>query len=513
MSTVLTSEADKILSFEQAPALIAGMREGGRRVVQCHGTFDLLHPGHIHHLQEARSHGDLLVVTITADAHVNKGPGRPVFNEKLRAHTLAALQCVDGVVVVPHPTAVEAITCVKPDVYCKGLEYQDAANDPTGNIHDDRRLVEQFGGAIHYVGSVVFSSSKLLNNHFDHLGSEVRGFCRMLSETITPDGFRDAVASFTNLRVLVIGDVIFDRYVTVGVQGLTSKNRILSSRFVNEETQAGGAIAVARHVAQFTPHVRLLSLVGTEPWVRPALESALAPEQLAVLTDPSFTTVVKQRFVEPGSGSGTELSKLFSVNYLDADPPSVAVADRVLASIRAEIGQADVVLVADFGHGLLNAEARGVIQDRARLLMLNCQTNSFNHGFNIISRQYRRATAFTLDQNELMLACGRPHPDFQAELDALRKLFDAEYGWLTRGGIQTIGVTRTEAPVFCPPIDHAVTDTVGAGDAFFSVVALAAAQHLPCALATYIGQLAGANAVKIVGNARPISKSHLLKSG
>ncbi|MEQ1761344.1 MAG: PfkB family carbohydrate kinase, partial [Vicinamibacterales bacterium] len=451
--------------------------------------------------------------TITADAHVNKGPGRPVFNEKLRAHTLAALQCVDRVVVVPFPAAVEAITCVKPDVYCKGIEYQDAANDPTGNIHDDRRLVEQFGGAIHYVGSVIFSSSKLLNNHFDHLGSEVRSFCRTLAETVSPDGFRDAVESFANLKVLVIGDVIFDRYVTVGVQGLTSKNRILSSRFVNEETQAGGAIAVARHVAQFTKHVRLLSLVGTEPWVLPALREALAPEQIAVLAEPSFTTVVKQRFVEPGSGSGKELPKLFSVNYLDSAPPSHDVADRVLAGIRAEIDKADVVLVADFGHGLLNAEARGFIQDRASQMMLNCQTNSFNHGFNVISRQYRRATAFTLDQNELMLACGRPHPNFASELEALRALLDAEYGWLTRGGIETLGVTRAGTPVVCPPIDHAVTDTVGAGDAFFSVVALAAAQHLPCALATYIGQLAGADAVKIVGNARPISKAHLLKSG
>ena len=109
---------EKILPFETAPAVLDKLRAEGKKIVQCHGTFDLLHPGHIHHLEEARALGDLLVVTVTAEKFVNKGPGRPFFNDELRATSLAALVCVDYVVVVPFPAAVEAIECVKPAIYC-----------------------------------------------------------------------------------------------------------------------------------------------------------------------------------------------------------------------------------------------------------------------------------------------------------------------------------------------------------------------------------------------------------
>src|SRR5215475_13432577 len=114
----------KIIGFDTAGATLRELKQKGRRIVQSHGLFDLLHPGHIAHLEEARALGDLLVVTMTADKHVHKGPGRPYFNEQLRARTLAALACVDYVVVVPFPGAAEAIEVVQPHIYCKGKDYQ-----------------------------------------------------------------------------------------------------------------------------------------------------------------------------------------------------------------------------------------------------------------------------------------------------------------------------------------------------------------------------------------------------
>src|SRR5688572_278441 len=114
---------EKIISFEAAPGFFAGLRQEGKKIVQSHGIWDLIHPGHICHLEEAGALGDLLVVTLTADKHVHKGPGRPYFNEQLRLRSLAALECVDYVVLVPFPDAVPAIECVRPDIYCRGKEY------------------------------------------------------------------------------------------------------------------------------------------------------------------------------------------------------------------------------------------------------------------------------------------------------------------------------------------------------------------------------------------------------
>lgn len=502
--------SNKLLSFNDAPKVFAQLRLEGKKIIQCHGTFDLVHPGHIIHFEEAKALGDVLVVTVTGEAQVNKGPGRPYFNDQMRAKWLTALECVDHVLIVPFSTAVEAIECVRPHVYCKGQEYAEAANDVTGNIQDDVTTVRRCGGEVCYVGSVVFSSSRLLNNHFEAHPPEVKNFCRQIAALCPTAEFRRIVDSFADLRVLIVGDIIFDRYSTVSVQGLTSKNRILSGRFIQDDLQAGGALAVFRHVREFTPHVKLVSLLGTEPWLDSTLANFIAPVEAEIVRSPEFTSVVKQRFVEPRA-EGKELSKLFSVNFIDKDHPGEALQRLVLERIAAHIDSYDLVLVMDFGHGLLEDAVRDYVQDKARLLVLNCQTNSNNHGFNIINRRYRRADAFSLDQAEMQLAAGRRNLNYAAELAKLAGQLNSHTAWLTRGLTDTVGWDRKGGTCVCAPFETVVVDTLGAGDAFCSVAALATGRDLPLPLATFMGQLAGAQAVKIVGNAEPIRKARFLK--
>jgi len=502
--------SSKIISFEAAESLFAGMRKEGRRIVLCHGIFDLLHPGYVVFLEEARACGDLLVVSITADKFVNKGPGRPFCKEQLRARALAALSGVDYVVISAFTSGAGALEAIRPDVYCLGRDYETQARK---NVYlaKDLATAQKIGASVRYVGSVDLSATKLLNRNFDHLPTGVKDFCHNLAREFSMDDFHDAVESFTGLKVLVMGDTIFDRYSFLKVQGLTSKNRIISGRFLSEETQCGGALAVFRHVRQFTEQVRFLSLLGTEPWVDPFLHQFVAPEADASVRDAAFTTIIKQRYVEP-LVEGKELGKLFSVNYIDAKAPAPEVQARLADRIRAEAARADVVLLLDFGHGMMQESIRRLVEQTAPLLALNCQTNSNNHGFNIISRQYQRADIFTLDEQEMMLAAGHRHLDHKAELKKLRQLLQSRYAWLTRGTVQTIGLLD-DAESLCPPLETEVVDSIGAGDAFFSVAALAAARRLPIALGTFLGQLAGAQAVKIVGNQHPISKQSLLNSG
>ena len=362
----------KIIPFTEAPALFDKLRGEGKRLVHCHGTFDLVHPGHIVHLEEAKKLGDALVVTVTDEKHVNKGPGRPYFSDALRMRTLAALACVDYVVLIPHTAAIEAIETVKPHIYCKGTEYADATNDVTGNIHDDVATVQKHGGEVRYLGEVVFSSTRLLNRHFETTNPELAEFCGQLASQVSPTDLADAVNGFADLRVLVVGDTIFDKYSFVKVQGLTSKNRIISGRYLEEEAQAGGAMAVYRHIKQFTPEVRLVSLLGTEDWLEPTLRMFLPTQDDATVRDPDFVSIIKQRYVEPFI-EGKDLSKLFSVNFINAEPPKQTVIDRVLGKLEAEIKNRDVVVLADFGHGLMQQEVRDFLQDSGVFLRLTAR--------------------------------------------------------------------------------------------------------------------------------------------
>ena len=127
----------------EAAAFAAAQRAAGRRVVFTNGVFDLLHPGHIRYLAHARALGDLLIVGVNSDRSVraNKGPNRPITPEAERAEILAALSCVDGVVVFEEETPHEIIAAIQPDVLVKGADW------PADQIVG-RDVVEARGGRV-----------------------------------------------------------------------------------------------------------------------------------------------------------------------------------------------------------------------------------------------------------------------------------------------------------------------------------------------------------------------------
>ena len=135
----------------------------GQKIVLCHGAFDLVHIGHLIHFEEARSLGDLLVVTVTADRHITKKRS-VTFTEEHRARQVAALDIVDYVAIINEPSALSAIERLRPDVYVKGPEYADLMLDKSRSVYHEMRLLETYGGRMHFTAGETFSSTKL--SHF-----------------------------------------------------------------------------------------------------------------------------------------------------------------------------------------------------------------------------------------------------------------------------------------------------------------------------------------------------------
>ena len=205
-------QANKVFDMFEMSQLALRHKQQGEKIVLCHGTFDLMHTGHIRYLQAAKKNGEKLFVTLTADEHVNKGPGRPVFNADLRAENLAALECVDYVAINNKQTAVNVIRLLRPDFYVKGSDYKNTDDDVTGNIKREIEITEKFGGSVVFTDEIVFSSSKLLNDHFGVFPEQTRYF---LSDFGKANNCKDILSSLdklANLKVLVIGDAIIDQY-------------------------------------------------------------------------------------------------------------------------------------------------------------------------------------------------------------------------------------------------------------------------------------------------------------
>ncbi len=155
----------KIKDIEELSQIMQRVKSDGKKVVLCHGCFDLMHPGHIKYFQAAKRMGDVLAVTITPDRYIDKGPGRPVFNENLRAESIAALECVDYVAINKWPTAEETLRLLRPDIYVKGREFQNL-EDKTGKIQKEYKVIQEIGAELRFTNEIVFSSTKLLNRYY-----------------------------------------------------------------------------------------------------------------------------------------------------------------------------------------------------------------------------------------------------------------------------------------------------------------------------------------------------------
>ena len=155
----------KTLKLEDLAQKIQNLKSEGKKIVLCHGCFDLMHPGHIKYFQAAKEMGDVLIVTITPDVYVDKGPDRPVFNQDLRADSIAALECVDYVSINRWPTAEETLRLLKPDIYVKGQEFENLT-DKTGKLQKEYKALKEIGAEIKFTHEIVFSSTDLLNRYF-----------------------------------------------------------------------------------------------------------------------------------------------------------------------------------------------------------------------------------------------------------------------------------------------------------------------------------------------------------
>jgi rfaE bifunctional protein nucleotidyltransferase chain/domain len=156
----------KIVELEELRKILQDLRSKGKKIVLCHGCFDLMHPGHIKYFQAASKMGDILIVTVTPDIYVDKGPDRPVFNQYLRADSIAALECVDYVAINKWPTAEETLRLLRPDIYVKGQEFKDL-EDKTGKLQKEYEIIQEIGSQVKFTDEIVFSSTDLLNKHFN----------------------------------------------------------------------------------------------------------------------------------------------------------------------------------------------------------------------------------------------------------------------------------------------------------------------------------------------------------
>jgi len=496
---------DKIISIEQIGAVLEPLR-ANRKVVQCHGVFDLLHIGHIKHLNHAKSVGDILVVSITADKFVKKGPGKPHFNERLRAEALASLVSVDFVVINHDLTAIHPIHAIRPDFYMKGVEYQDAESDITGKISEEEEAVRKVGGQLNFTKDIVFSSSALLNRYFSPFSQEVLGFLDQFKQKYQSADILKYFDSFKDTNVLLIGEAIIDIYHYGEAIGKSGKEPILVTKYHREEMYIGGILAIANHLSDFCASVTCVTMLGEKGHYESFIKEKLK-ENVKIIFHykKESPTIVKRRYIEEYSSQ-----KLFEIYEMDDCYFNDDQRHEFIACIDEQIDKHEMVLVADYGHGLLDASSIDKIEDKAKFLAVNTQANASNHGFNCISK-YKKADYVCIANRELQLNFRQKHISTEEQVKKLMQEFNYKNVVVTSGVSGSYACRQGENINTTPAFATSVKDRVGAGDAVLAVTSLFVSQGAPTELVGFIGNVVGAEAVNIMGNKSFIEKVPLMK--
>lgn len=337
----------KIVTVDQLVRLVADFRPpraaASKTVVLCHGCFDIVHPGHIRYLEFAGTQGDILVVSITADAAVEKGNERPYIPQELRAENLAVLELVDYVLVDQNPTATSLIRALRPDVYVKGQEYA-TSNDP--RFLAERQEVESYGGRVIFSsGDVVFSSSRLGDAVVQGNGlAEQR--LRLACKRHDIDHARLAVFlnRMRDRRVLVFGDSFVQRYVLCDATDIAGESPMMSLTELSRKDYLGGAAAAAMQAAALGAEVLFVTGLGDDvlsQWAMRTLVEA-GVEVRALRPRPDLS--VKTRFL-------VDEHKLFKIDRTAVQPLDSMTERKAMDMLTAEASRTDAAVVYDSGHG------------------------------------------------------------------------------------------------------------------------------------------------------------------
>ena len=496
----------KIYSFSKISDVISLIRDESKTIALCHGVFDLLHPGHFQHFKEAKGLADFLIVSVTSDEFVNKGPGRPLFTTEVRSEYLAGLMLVDYVVISEYPTAEKIINLIKPDYYIKGPDYSNPNSDVTGMILKERAAVEANDGIIHFTTGITSSSSLIINKFYSNIDESTRDWINIFKEEYGYESVVESLKKISNLKALILGESIIDQYTFCTPLAKSSKDPILAFHQHKTSYFPGGVLAIANSCVGWTSKTKVITFSGPNDQILKSFGTGtdLTAEHEFILTS-DRPTILKHRYVDIGSNA-----RIFEYyDFSDSELP-LETNDKILHSIADQINDFDLVIVADYGHGYFSNSIISLIETKSPFLAINTQSNAGNRGFNTISK-YSKVDLISINGYELQLEIRNRNPNYSDIVPKIMKEKNASYAIVTLGGEGLFIFDNKGNCEKVPAFASKIIDKVGAGDSVFIISSLLAKVKAPLKTIGFLANLVAAHEVSQLGHQKSLTRSDLLK--
>jgi len=478
---------DRDQSARQALEELRQLSKGGRDVVFVSGNFNVVHPGHLRLLRFAAECGDCLVVGVNDDS----APGVTV-PESLRLEGVNAISLVSHAFILREP-AESFVRKLKPAIVVKGKEHEN-------RINAESPVTASYGGKLLFSsGESSFSSLDLLHReYFEANFSSIkkpRDYPKRHEFEVA--SLKADLAKMSGIRVLVVGDLIVDEYITCDPIGMSQEDPTIVVTPIEHKKFIGGAGIVAAHARGLGAEVQFFTITGADATAKFAEETLSGHGvRCEAFKDESRPTTLKQRYRADGK-------TLLRVSHLRQHDVPAEVAAKMLTAMRTAIADCDLLVFADFNYGCLPQplvdELIAMGRQRGLTMVADSQASS---QISDVSR-FKDMTLITPTEREARLALRDPHSGLVVLAEALGAKARAKNVVVTLGSEGVLVNASDEArwkTDRLPAFNTAAKDPAGAGDSFLTCAAMALCAGVDIWRAAYLGSLAAASQVVRLGN-------------
>ena len=488
----------KIIQYSNVKKFFSKIKKK-KNIIQCHGVFDLVHPGHIRHFVHCRSKADTLIVSLTPDKFIKKGNYRPFIPQNMRASNLAALEMVDFVIIDENKLPYKLLNLVKPNYFAKGMEYFIQKNPLTER---EKKIVEKNGGKMIFSpGDFVMSSTKIINDtKLDLRYEKLKAL--MDVEKINFKDLKKILKTLDKAKVHVIGDTIIDTNHHCEAIGGLHKTPTLSIAKKRSQDYLGGAAIVAAHFKSITKNVSLTTVFGNDEKGKFAKKEINKLKiKLNQIIEPDRITTNKNSYI-------VDKHKLLKVDEVNNSSILNSTINNISNIIKKEKDK--IIVCSDFRHGIFNKQTVSVF-------LKSINKNCFKVADSQVASRWGNITDFnnfdliTPTEREARYSLFEQDLPIRTLSDSLLKSSKAKNIILKLGsrGLISLNQKRNDYVVLDPFVNNLI-DSNGAGDALLAYAAATLYITNSLIISSIIGLLAASCKCERDGN-NPVKREDIEK--
>ena len=491
----------KILDIVTLKKKISKLKKN-KKIILCHGVFDLLHSGHILHFKEIKnSSKDILIVSVTADEFVHKGPNRPVFRLYERMLNLSELSVVDFVVPSYSENAVSNILSLRPNYYVKGKDHKSKEKLKAYNMLKEKEALKKAKSKIIFTKSIKLSSTNILNQKYEYLNFEQKKF---IEKNIKFNSHKidNIFKKIEKLNILIAGEIIIDEYIFGEASGKSSKDPIMVLNEKYTSQYLGGTASIASNLSNFSKNITLASIISKSNEYKKLFDTLKKKTKFIGLKEDKFETISKKRIIDEISEQ--RMLGLYKVSNVSLGKKNQTYLINKLHNINLK-KRYDISILLDYGHGFFD-------QTFAKDLLKINKNNYVNSQVNSLSQNsigigiFQNSNTVVINEKELRNFLSNS----KEKLDILSIIFFKKVKCkilvVTSGKSgSTLYRANKSMKITCPAFGNKIIDKTGSGDTFLCFFALMKAIECSDAESLFVASIAAAESLKFIGNSNSIS--------